>query len=71
MCKALIAIKKKAVNMFGHMDIVEYIHKGVVEPSYKIPTWADSNFAGISRNKRGESASSKTRPRHVRVLPSA
>ena len=34
---------KKAVNMFEHMDITEYIYEGVVEPSYnkilgKIPT---------------------------------
>ena len=27
---------KKAVNMFEHMEIVESIYEGIVEPSYKI-----------------------------------
>ena len=26
---------KQSVNVFGRMDIAEYIYKGVVEPSYK------------------------------------
>ena len=41
------------------MEIVESIYEGVVEPSYKKPTRLDTNLAVHSRNKRGESASSK------------
>ena len=42
------------------MDIYESIFEGVVEPSYKRPTRVDANRADRSRNKRGESALSKT-----------
>ena len=48
--------------MFEHMEIVESIYEGVVENSYKKPTQEDSDRAGIRRNKRGESALSKTHP---------
>ena len=44
------------------MEIAEYIYEGVVEPSYKKPTRAYANRGGQSRNKRGESASTKTLP---------
>ena len=44
------------------MYILEYIYKGVLEPSYKKHTWADANCAGHIRNKRGKSASSNTHP---------
>ena len=49
---------KKSVNMFERMKITEYIYEGVVEPSYKRPTWADANRAGHIRQNRGESTSS-------------
>ena len=44
---------KTYVNMFERMEIVESIYKGVVEPSYKKPTQADSKCAGHSSNNRG------------------
>ena len=53
---------KKTVNMFGHMEIADYIYEGVVEPSHKKPIHADSNRAGHSRYKRVEAASSLTCP---------
>ena len=53
---------KRYVNMFERMEIAESIYEGVVEPSYKKPTWADANRAGHSRHKRGEVASSWTCP---------
>ena len=36
------------------MDIAESFNEGVVEPSYKKPTWADANRADHNRRKRGE-----------------
>ena len=48
--------------MLERMEISESIYKGVVEPPYKNPTRADSNRSGHVRNKRGEAASSNTRP---------
>ena len=48
--------------MFECMEISEYIYKGVLEPSYKTPTQAESNRAGNSRQKRGEAASQWNRP---------
>ena len=55
----------KAVNMFDRMEISESIYEDVVEPSYKKPTRADADRSGPSRNKRGESASSKNHPKTV------
>ena len=49
---------KKAVNMFERMEIADSIYEGVVEPSYKKPTRADTNRAGHRRKNRGEAASS-------------
>ena len=34
--------------MFERMEITVYIYEGVVEPSYKKPTRADANRAGLS-----------------------
>ena len=51
-----------AVNMFHRMEIAESIYEDLVEPSYKKPTWEDSNCAGHSRQKREEVASSRTHP---------
>ena len=48
---------KKAVNMFERMEIAEFIYEGVVEPSYKKPTRADTNLTVHSRQNRGEAAS--------------
>ena len=48
--------------MFEHMEIAECIYEGVVEPSYKKPTFADANRDGNSRHNRGEVASSWTLP---------
>ena len=48
--------------MFERMEIAESIYEGLVEPSYKKITQADTNHACHIRNKRGESASSWTRP---------
>ena len=48
--------------MFERMEIAESIYESVVEPSYKKTTREDTNRAVHSRNKRGESASSKTLP---------
>ena len=48
--------------MFERMEITEHIYEGVVEHSYKKPTREDTNRAGHSRNKRGESASFKNNP---------
>ena len=42
------------------MEILEYMYKGVVKPSYKNNTREDANRASHSSNKRGEAASSKT-----------
>ena len=39
--------------MFEHIEIVEYIYGGAVEPSNKKPTQEDDNRVGHSRNKRG------------------
>ena len=58
----LVCYFKKSVDMFEHMEISWYIYEGVVEPSYKKPTWADANRSGCIRHKRGEAASSWTRP---------
>ena len=44
---------KQSVNLFGRMDIAESMFKGVVEPSYKKNTGADSNCAGHSRLNMG------------------
>ena len=44
---------KKAVNMFEHMEISESIYEGVVEPSYKKPTWVYANRASNSIQNRG------------------
>ena len=35
------------------MVISEYMYEGVVEPSYKKPTWEDANHAGHSSKIRG------------------
>ena len=51
---------EKAVNMFEQMEITKYIYEGVVEPSYKKHTRADTNRSGHSRQNKGESASSQT-----------
>ena len=51
-----------SISMFERMDISESIYKGVVEPSYKKTTWADTNHGIHSRKKRGESASSWNLP---------
>ena len=48
--------------MFDRMETAEYIYEGVVEPSYKKPTQAYYNRAVHNRHKRGEVASSWTRP---------
>ena len=45
--------------MFECMEFAETIDEGVVEPSYLKNTRADANCDGHSRQKRGESASSK------------
>ena len=42
------------------MDIAESIYESFVEPSYKIPTRADTNSAGQISKMRGESAFSNT-----------
>ena len=57
--------------MFERMYIAKSIYEGVVEPSYKKPTWADANRAGHSSQKRVEAASSWNHPRRVRALASA
>ena len=44
---------KKSVNMFERMEIAESIYEGVVTPSYKKITQAESNRTGISRKNRG------------------
>ena len=51
--------------MFERMEIKELIYKGVVEPSYKKPTWVDSNHADQIKNKIGDAASYKTHPATV------
>ena len=43
---------KKSINMYERMEIAESIDKGVVTPSYKKATRAESNCTGISRKKR-------------------
>ena len=48
--------------MFEPMEIAESIYEGLVETSYKKTTQSDANRAGHSRYKRGEAASSWTRP---------
>ena len=50
----------KSINMFDRMEISESIYEVVLEPSHKKPTRVDSNHAGHSRQKRGESALSWT-----------
>ena len=49
---------ENSVNIFKRMEIAESIYEGVVEPSYKKPTWADANRAGHISHKIGETASS-------------
>ena len=49
--------------MFECMEISESIYEGVVEPSYKKLTRADSNRAGHCRKNRGEAASLCNRPK--------
>ena len=46
--------------MFYCMRITESIYEGVLTHSYRRSTWAKANSTGLSRNKRGESASSNT-----------
>ena len=53
---------KKAISVFGSMEIAESIYEGVVEPSYKKYTWAYSKRYGHIRNKRGGATSSEARP---------
>ena len=48
--------------MFERMEIAESIYGGVVTPSYKKTTWAETNCTGISRNNRGEDTSSNNHP---------
>ena len=43
--------------MFEQIDIAESIYEGVVEPSYKKPTWEDANRASHNINNIGEAAS--------------
>ena len=42
--------------MFEHMEIADFIYKGVVEPSYKKSTRVDANRAGQIGLKRREYA---------------
>ena len=44
--------------MFEHIEIIEIIYEYVVTPSYKKNTQSEANRTGLSRNKRGEAASS-------------
>ena len=44
---------KKDVNIFEHMEITESICEGMVTPSYKKTTRAESNRTEISKNNRG------------------
>ena len=44
------------------METAESIYEGVVTPYYKKTTWAESKLTGISRNDRGENASSNNHP---------
>ena len=53
---------KKYVKFFEHIEIVESIYEGVVEPSYKKTTWAEAKCACHIRHNMGESASSWTCP---------
>ena len=48
--------------MFEHMEIAESIYEGVVTPSYLKNTWIEANQTVLSRNNRGDSASSNTHP---------
>ena len=45
---------KKAVNMFESMEINKSIYEGVVTPSYRKTTWAESNRTGIIRKREDE-----------------
>ena len=53
-------ITLKELNMFERMEILEYIHEGVIEPCYKKNNIEDANHAGHSRKIRGESGLSTT-----------
>ena len=53
---------QNSVNMFERMEIIESIHKGIVEPSYKKSIREDANRDGHISNKRGQSNSSQTHP---------
>ena len=46
--------------MFEHMEILESIYKGVVEPYYLKTTRSDANHSGHSSLTRGETASSNS-----------
>ena len=59
--------KKREINIFGHMEIAEYICEGVVEPCYKKMTRADINRTGHSSIMRVRSALSKTNPEIGRI----
>ena len=48
--------------MFERLELAESIYQGVITPSYKKTTWAESNRTGLSRNKKGESTLSNTHP---------
>ena len=50
------------------MEIAESIYKLVVEPSYRKYNWKDSNCAGHSRQKRGETTLSHT---HAAMIKNA
>ena len=49
------------------METAESIYEGVVEPSYKKSTRADSNRAGHSRQILGEAAPSKTYSEMIKI----
>ena len=54
--------------MFERMEIYESVYEGVLEPPYLKPTWADSNHAYHSSQKRVEAASSCTCPKEGEIV---
>ena len=62
---------QKALSVFEHMEIVESIYEGVVEPSYKTPTRVDANHAGPSGIREENTPHIRLTLRQVKALASA
>ena len=62
---------KKDVNMFERMGISESIYKGVVDPSYKKPTWETPTVLVTAGPREENPPRHELAPRRLRDLASS